>query len=251
MRVKLSGRQIISGANLLVAEGDLCGLIGPNGGGKSTLLRTVYRHLKPYSGWVYLGQTDLWRLSPVKVARKIAGVPQETRSDFDVTVFEMAAMGRTPHKHPLAATTASDREIVTGALTRVDALHLAERHFATLSGGERQRVLLARALAQQTQVLVLDEPTNHLDVRHQLELMELVRELGLTTVMAVHDLNLAAGYCDRLHVIDSGKIVAGGPPEDVLTAELLRSVFGVHADFTTHPRTGRPHLILSTVDGTP
>jgi iron complex transport system ATP-binding protein len=139
--------------------------------------------------------------------------------------------------------------VVAEALDRVDAVELAERRYATLSGGERQRVLLARALAQGTGTLVLDEPTNHLDVRHQLDLMRLVRTLGLTTVMAVHDLNLAAGYCDRLHVLDSGRIVASGTPEEVLTPQTLRAVFEVDAHVTEHPKTGRPYLILSPVDG--
>ncbi|MGH3622391.1 MAG: ABC transporter ATP-binding protein, partial [Sciscionella sp.] len=218
---------------------------------KSTLLRTVYRHLRPRSGRVLLDDTDVLALRPSEAARHIAAVPQETRPDFDITVWDMVAMGRTPHRHPFAASTETDRAIIAGALRRVEATELATRAYATLSGGERQRILLARALAQHTRVLVLDEPTNHLDVRHQLELMRLVRELGLTTLMAVHDLNLAAGYCDRLHVLDGGRVVASGTPEDVLTRELLRSVFEVDADITVHPRTARPHLILSPVDSEP
>ncbi|RZQ61871.1 ABC transporter ATP-binding protein [Amycolatopsis suaedae] len=252
IRVELGGRQILAGASVLAAAGEVTGLVGPNGSGKSTLLRTVYRHLRPASGQVLLDEVDVWDLRPREAARDIASVPQETRAEFDITAREMVAMGRTPHKHPFAAATARDAEIVREALERVDALPLAGRHYATLSGGERQRVLLARALAQQTRVLVLDEPTNHLDARHQLDLMRLVRDLGMTTVMAVHDLNLAATYCDRLHVLRAGEVVASGPPEDVLTPGLLRSVFEVDADVIPHPRTGRPHLILSslsTVEG--
>jgi iron complex transport system ATP-binding protein len=247
--VEIAGRAIVSGATLIAAPGDVTGLIGPNGSGKSTLLRTVYRHLRPHSGQVQLDDIDIWASRPNDVARQIAAVPQETRSDFDISVREMVAMGRTPHKHPFATDTTVDRAVVAEALDRVDAIELAERRYATLSGGERQRVLLARALAQGTGTLVLDEPTNHLDVRHQLDLMRLVRTLGLTTVMAVHDLNLAAGYCDRLHVLDSGRIVASGTPEEVLTPQTLRAVFEVDAHVTEHPKTGRPYLILSPVDG--
>ncbi|WP_158886299.1 ABC transporter ATP-binding protein [Amycolatopsis anabasis] len=245
IHVELAGKTIVAGASVLVSAGEVCGVVGPNGGGKSTLLRTIYRHLRPKSGQVRLDDVDVLALRPAEAARRIAGVPQETRSDFDITVREMVAMGRTPHKHPFAAETRTDRAIVADALHRVDATALADRHYATLSGGERQRVLLARALAQSPEVLVLDEPTNHLDVRHQLDLLRLVRELALTTVMAVHDLNLAAGWCDRLQVLAEGRIVASGPPDEVLTPALLRSVFAVDADITTHPRTGRPHLILS------
>jgi iron complex transport system ATP-binding protein len=249
VRVEIAGRAIVSGATLIAAPGEVTGLIGPNGSGKSTLLRTVYRHLRPRAGQVRLGESDIWSLRPADVARQIAAVPQETRPDFDITVREMVAMGRTPHKHPFAAETAADRAVVAEALERVHATGLAPRRYATLSGGERQRVLLARALAQGTGTLVLDEPTNHLDIRHQLELMRLVRTLALTTVMAVHDLNLAAGYCDRLHVLDGGRIVASGTPAHVLTPQTLRAVFGVDAHVTEHPRTGKPCLTFSPLDG--
>ncbi|QWF78830.1 ABC transporter ATP-binding protein [Amycolatopsis sp. CA-230715] len=248
VQVRISGRAIVSGASLIAAPGEVSGVIGPNGSGKSTLLRTAFRHLKPHAGRVLLDSTDIASLRPGDLARRIGAVPQETRSDFDITVREMVTMGRTPHKHPFAAMTATDHEIIDDALSKTDTRELAERRYATLSGGERQRVLLARALAQRTAVLVLDEPTNHLDVRHQLDLMLLVRELGLTTLMAVHDLNLAAGHCDRLHVLSGGRIVASGKPAEVLTTDLVREVFEVDADVVEHPRTGVPHLILSPLD---
>ncbi|WP_163511777.1 ABC transporter ATP-binding protein [Fodinicola acaciae] len=248
IRVELSGRTIVAGATVIVEDGEVGALVGPNGSGKSTLLRTVYRHLKPAAGRVRLDDADVWGLKPVAAARKIAAVPQETRSDFDITVTEMVAMGRTPHKHPFATATVRDRALVANALHRLEISEFADRPYATLSGGERQRVLLARALAQDTPVLVLDEPTNHLDARHQLELLALVRKLGLTTLLAVHDLNLAAAYCDRLHVLRAGEIVASGAPDKVLTPELLGEVFGVAADVVPHPRHGRPHLILSPLE---
>ncbi len=153
-------------------------------------------------------------------------------------------MGRLPHQGPMARTTDEDRRRCDEALEGVGAGHLAERGFLTLSGGERQRVLIARALAQQPRVLVLDEPTNHLDIAHQLEVLALVRDSGLTVLTALHDLNLAALHCDAVHVIDSGRIVASGPPHDVLTTELLADVFGVRAHRVTHPETGALQLLF-------
>jgi iron complex transport system ATP-binding protein len=244
VRVDLGGRVIVDGAEVVAEPGQVTGLIGPNGSGKSTLLRAVYRHLRPLVGAVHVGDDDVWTLTAREVARRVAAVPQETRAEFDIVVWDMVAMGRTPHKRLLSGARLDDEAIVAEALERVGAGHLAARHFATLSGGERQRVLVARALAQQTPVLVLDEPTNHLDIRHQHELLSLVRELGLTTLTALHDLNLAAAYCDHLHVLDAGRVVARGAPHEVLTAETLRAVFGVHAEVTTHDRTGRPHLVF-------
>jgi iron complex transport system ATP-binding protein len=248
LRVRLGGRSVVSGATLLVSPGEVAGLVGPNGSGKSSLLRTVYRHLRPADGRVDVGEASVWALPARHAARRVAAVPQDTRTEFDVTAWDMVAMGRTPHKRPFAADSKQDKEIVRTALARVGVEELAARPYPTLSGGERQRVLVARALAQQTPVLVLDEPTNHLDVRHQLEVLELVRELGLTTLLALHDLNLAAGYCDRVHVLLDGRLVAGGPPAEVLTPALVRSVFGVHADLVTHPRNGRAQLLLSPLE---
>ena len=247
VRVDLGGRVVVGGATLLVEPGEVAGLVGPNGAGKSSLLRAVYRHLRPAAGEVRADDADLWRLPPREVARRVAAVPQETRTDFDVTVSDLVAMGRTPYKRPFAADSATDRAAVADALDRVGMAGFADRRFATLSGGERQRVVVARALAQRTPVLALDEPVNHLDVRHQLELLELIRAVRLTTLIVLHDLNLAAAYCDRVHVLDGGRLVASGRSEDVLTPALLRTVFGVHADVLSHPRTGRPLLVFSPV----
>lgn len=151
-------------------------------------------------------------------------------------------MGRSPHLGLLDRTSESDQRIVDDALARVDAVHLSQRLFNSLSGGEKQRVLLARALAQQPRLLILDEPTNHLDIRHQLEVLELVRQSGPATIAALHDLNLAASYCDRLYVLSAGMIVAEGPPSEVLTPELVREVFGVGAVVDEHAATGKPQL---------
>ena len=224
---------------LEVQAGTFVGIIGPNGSGKSTLLRCVYRALKPHAGSIHLDECNLFSLSPRKSAQRMAVVLQEMPTQFDFTVREMVAMGRTPHKTMFESDTAEDHGIVESALGQVKMLHCAERNFSTLSGGEKQRVLIARALAQQTDFLVLDEPTNHLDIRYQLEVLELVKTLGMTTLAALHDLNLAAYYCDLLYVLNAGQVVASGTPEAVLTETMIRDVYGVSAEVIPHPRTGK------------
>ncbi|MFF5208361.1 ABC transporter ATP-binding protein [Streptosporangium sp. NPDC000396] len=238
LSVELSGREVVSGVNLLVEAGEIAGVVGPNGSGKSTMLRTVYRHLRPAAGRILLDGQDLWRQRPEVTARAVAALPQERGTDFELVVREVVAMGRTPYKRAFARDDRHDENVIEEALRRVGMAGLADRRFATLSGGERQRVLLARALAQEPQVLVLDEPTNHLDVRHQIELLALLREQRATTLVALHDLNAAVAVCDRLHVMKAGHIVASGPPDQVLTPSLLEEVFGVRATVTAHPLTG-------------
>jgi iron complex transport system ATP-binding protein len=240
LSLHIEGTSIVQEASLVVEPGEMAGLVGPNGSGKSTLLRAIYRHLRPIAGLVTVGGEDVWRSRPAQAAQRTAALPQERPTEFDVTVREIVMMGRTPHKRPFAMDSAEDVAIVHDALARVNLTSLAGRRFASLSGGEKQRALVARAVAQRSRVLVLDEPTNHLDVRYQLELMELVRELGLTTLAALHDLNLAAAYCQRVHVLSGGRLVAGGPPAEVMTAQLLRTVFGVGVDIAINPGTGRP-----------
>ncbi|MER7210689.1 ABC transporter ATP-binding protein [Streptosporangium sp. NPDC000239] len=251
VRVTIGTTPVVTGVSLTAPSGGRVGIVGPNGSGKSTLLRAVYRHLPLAGGSITVGDEDLWALTPRRAAQLVAALPQETRSDFDVTVWEMAAMGRTPHKRPFAADTDRDVAAVADALTHTGVAHLAGRRYATLSGGERQRVLLARALAQQTPVLVLDEPTNHLDVRHQFDLLDLVTSAKTTVVAALHDLNLAAAYCDHVYVLAEGRVVADGPPYEVLTPRLIREVFGVDAHVTSVPGSGAPHLILRPPEGGP
>ena len=241
-------RQILRSLALSVGAGELVGLVGPNGSGKTTLLRTMYRALKPDAGLITLDGDDVWKLSPRDAARRTAAVLQESPGEFEFSVEEMVFMGRTPHKGPLDRETAGDRRIVADALARVGMTELAGRAFSTLSGGEKQRVLIARALAQQARFLVLDEPTNHLDIRYQLEVLELVKGLRVTTLAALHDLNLAAAYCDRVYAIDEGQVVASGTPHEVFTPDLLRRVFGVGASVQSHPVTGKPHLTFFPLD---
>ena len=240
--VALGGHPVLDGVTVRVPPGSVTGLVGPNGSGKSTLLRTCYRALAPAAGAVLLDGRDVRRLSAREAAREAAVVLQEHPGDFAFTATEVVMMGRIPHKRPLDPDTPADRRIAAGALARVGAAHLAGRAFSTLSGGEKQRVLIARALAQQARVLLLDEPTNHLDVRAQLEIMQLVRGLGLTVLAAIHDLNLAAGFCDQLCLLAGGRVRAAGPPAEVLRPELIAEVLGVGAVLREHPVSGRPEL---------
>lgn len=245
LSVILENQQILSNITLQVAEGELLGLVGPNGSGKSTLLRCLYRALRPAKGHVTFGDDDVWKLKAKQAGRRCSVVTQDHDLDHDYSVYEIVAMGRTPHKGLLDRDTADDRHIIDVALKRTGMDWSASRVFATLSGGERQRVLLARALTQQTPVLILDEPTNHLDVGAQLELLSLVRDLGLTTIAALHDLDHATAYCDQLVLLDHGCVVTVGKPEDVLSARRVREVFGVRSMITRHPLTGRPHFVTA------
>lgn len=233
---------IVRDISLHVAEGELVGLIGPNGSGKSTLLRMIYRVLKPGGGNVAVDGHDVWRASARDNARRMAVLAQEDGSEFEFSVREVVLMGRTPHKTPFERDHEADLALAEQALRRVGATHLAERAFATLSGGEKQRVLIARALTQQAGLLVLDEPTNHLDIRYQFEIMNLLRDLGTSAIAALHELNIAAHYCDRLYLLQAGRLVTHGTPAEVLTTETIASVYRVRANVSLYPHSGKPHI---------
>jgi iron complex transport system ATP-binding protein len=236
----LTVTDILHGVDLHAAEHEVHGIVGPNGSGKSTTLRCVYRALAPSGGVVRLGGRDVAGTKVRDTAEHLAALTQDSHVEFDFTVTEVVAMGRLPHR----STPRHDDEVVADALSRVDASHLAHRGFLSLSGGERQRVLIARALAQRPKVLVLDEPTNHLDISHQLAVLALVRSLDVTVLAVLHDLNLAAAYCDRLHVLDRGRVVCSGTPDEVLTPEVLHDVFHVRAHVVRHPTSGVPQLLF-------
>ncbi len=235
----VAAKQIVDAVSLVVDEGEFVGLIGPNGSGKSSLLRTIYRILQPDSGVIELGGTNVWDVTPGEVARQMAVVMQESTGDFDFSVREIVMMGRNPHKGMFDRETVWDIQLVDDALDQVGIVDFAQRSFLTLSGGEKQRVLIARALVQQANFLVLDEPTNHLDIHYQLEILELVKSLGTTTIAALHELNLAAFYCDRLYVLKQGQLVASGTPEAVLHPDLIRDVYGVWSEVSLHSLTGK------------
>jgi iron complex transport system ATP-binding protein len=243
LRVDIAGRRIVSGIGFTVPDGTFAGLLGPNGSGKSTILKTIYRVHRPAAGRVLVDGQDLLALRPRDAARRIAVVAQEFTLEFDFTVAELVMIGRTPHKRPFDRDDDTDRAATEQAIERVGCQHLAHRGFNTLSGGEKQRVLIAQALAQGADHLVLDEPTSHLDIRYQVEILELVASLGVTVLAAIHDLSLAALFCDAVHLIADGRMITGGPPEQVLTAATVRAAYGTEVLVIAHPETGTPHLI--------
>ena len=233
LKAVLNGNPILKGVSLQAGEKQLIGVIGPNGSGKSTLLKCIYRVLQPTGGAVFLDGKPLSEYSFRESALKIAVVAQHNYYNFDFSVRDVVLMGRSPHKKTLERDNALDFRIVEEALTKVGMLHFAERSFSTLSGGEQQRVILARALAQQTPCLILDEPTNHLDIKYQLQLMDLVRGLDRTVITAVHDLNIAAMYCDWLYAVKDGRVLGQGTPKALLTPEFIRQVYEVEAEVST------------------
>ena len=236
-------RPIVRGVSLQVQAGEMVGIVGPNGCGKSSLLRLLYRALRPEPGGEVrlLGQ-DIWQLSARAFAQQVAVVSQQERTDFDCTVQEFVQMGRLPHQSRWRRDSARDRAVVADALASVRASHMAGQCVASLSGGEKQRVVLARALAQQPQLIFLDEPTNHLDIQFQLELMDWLRGSGCTVVVVIHDLNLAAQYCDRLYLMRAGEVIAQGAPQQVLTAEAVQTLFDVQAAIDADPHHGKPRV---------
>jgi len=243
LSVDIGGRRIVADVGFTVPDGSFAGLLGPNGSGKSTILKAIYRVHRPAAGRMLLDGADLLSLRPRDAARRIAVVAQEFTLEFDFTVQEMVMVGRTPHKRAFDRDDETDRAIVDNAIRKVGCEELAHRGFNTLSGGEKQRVLIAQAIAQGADHLILDEPTNHLDIRYQIEIMELVSALGVTVLAAIHDLSLAALFCDTVHLIAGGRIIAGGPPESVITADMVRHAYGTDVLVIEHPETGSPHLI--------
>jgi iron complex transport system ATP-binding protein len=241
--VDIAGRRIVTGIGFAVPGGTFAGLLGPNGSGKSTILKTIYRVHRPARGQVLMDGRDLLAMRPREAARRIAVVAQEFTLEFDFTVAELVMIGRTPHKRAFGRDDDSDRAIAEQAIERVGCQHLAHRGFSTLSGGEKQRVLIAQALAQGADHLILDEPTSHLDIRYQVEILELVAGLGVTVLAAIHDISLAALFCDTVHLISGGQLITGGPPERVLTAATVRAAYGTEVLVIAHPETGTPHLI--------
>lgn len=223
------GDGILHPVSLQLGAGRVLGVLGANGAGKSTLLRLIYRYNRPQTGRVLVDGEDVQRLPARRVAQRVAAVLQEQPTDFALTVAEIVALGRAPHRRALAGPSERDLHLVDHALDRLSLRDFARRSFGTLSGGERQRVMVARALAQEPGLIVLDEPTNHLDIRHQLEVLQLVRGLGVTVVASLHDLNLVHGFADDLMVLASGRSLAFGPVRDVLTPDLIARAFGVVA----------------------
>lgn len=246
LNVALSGKSILKDMALTVESGDFVGIIGPNGSGKSTLLKSIYRTIKPKSGTIYLDDKSIHQLPYKVTAQKMAVVGQHNDHAFDFTVYELVMMGRSPYKGFLEKDSKKDNEIVMNALDQVSLTGYEDRSYETLSGGEKQRVILARALSQESELLILDEPTNHLDVRHQLEIMEVVKNLSTTVMFAVHDLNIALMYCNKVCIIEKGRIIAAGKPKELITPEMIEQVYGVKSQIM-ELADGRLHVIYNAI----
>ena len=243
--VTLGGRAVLSDVSATADRGSFVGLVGPNGAGKTTLLRVVNGSLSPARGSVTVAGERIHDLSSRAASRLVATVPQNTGLSFDFSVRETVEMGRTPHVSRFGRWGEDDRRAVADAMARTEVADLADRPVTAVSGGERQRVLIARALAQNTPLLLLDEPTASLDINHQVRTLELVRALvdeGRTAVAAIHDLNLAAHYCDGLVLLADGRVLAAGPPASVLTESSLERAFDTEAAVSRHPVTGSVYV---------
>ncbi|MCS0500390.1 ABC transporter ATP-binding protein [Protaetiibacter mangrovi] len=247
LTVRVGDRPLVDGVGFDAPEGGFTAIVGPNGAGKSTLLRAVAGVEHAASGMVLLGGEDLLALPRRQRARILALVEQDATTELPLTGRDVVRLGRSPHESLLGGGDRDAADVVAAALERAGATEFATRDVTTLSGGERQRVLLARALAQQPRILLLDEPTNHLDLAAQLDMVRLVGELvaeGVTVIAALHDLSLAAAHADAVVVLAGGRVAAHGATEATLTPDLIHEVFGVRAEWTRNPITGRPLLAV-------
>ena len=247
LHYEVDAQTLLDGVDLDAERGQLVGLIGPNGAGKTTLLRAIAGILSYSQGVVLLEGSDLKNATPRDIARALALVPQVAPYTQGFTALELVLMGRYPHMARLQIESKQDNLIARNAMRLTETEQFADRTLDTLSGGERQRIFVSRALAQQPRILLLDEPTSNLDILHQLKVIGLVRKLvggGLTSIAAIHDLQMAARYCDRLVLMKDGKVLAQGPPEEVLTSDTLASSFGIKAEVYRDPINGSLALSL-------
>lgn len=239
LEIMIGQEAIVKSISFQTQKQQFVGIIGANGCGKSTMLKGIYKGIKPLAGSVFLDDLDLLAVSEKKVAQKLGVVNQFNELNFDLSVFQMVLLGRTPHKKLLESDTQADIEIVMDALAKTNLTDYSERSFLSLSGGEKQRVILARTIAQQPSYMILDEPTNHLDIRYQLEILSCVKNLGIGVLAALHDLELAAHYCDYIYAMKQGKIIAEGKPEELFTAELIEEIYAVKCTIYQNPVTNR------------
>ncbi len=245
----IDGKTIVDSVSLEIEEGCFMGLVGPNGCGKSTLLKSIYRTYKPDSGVVYIDGKSTDDMTNRELARELSVMQQENNIEFDMTVFDMAMLGRFAHQKMFGNDMLRERELVRQALKEVGMAGYEERSFLSLSGGEKQRTLVARALVQKAPMIILDEPTNHLDIGYQYQIMSILKKQNLTVFSSVHDLNIAACYCDRIILMKAGKIVDVGTPEEMFVPDKIKYLFGVDTQITTNAATGKPNIMfLPTTD---
>lgn len=227
LTVKIEDQEILKKMNVGFKDNQFTGIIGPNGSGKSTLLKCLYKEIGFYSGKILLEGKDLKKCPLIEIAKHQAVVRQNEGRDIEFNVMDMVLTGREPHKKWWENDSENDKKIAIDNLRKVGLEHYHNKSFSNLSGGEKQRVLLARALTQEPQCLLLDEPTNYLDIYHQIEFFKLVKKLKITTISVIHDLNLAANYCDYLYLMNHGKVLQKGSPTEVLTPHNLKKTFGI------------------------
>ena len=239
----IGGTRILKGITFDVEENTFVGVIGPNGSGKSTMLKSIYGVNRPSGGNIYFEGENLLEVSGKDRAKKIAVLAQESGGQFDFSVQQVVEMGRYPHKDTLENYSKHDLEIVDRVLREMKLENYRERSFNTLSGGEKQRVLIARLLVQESKFIILDEPTNHLDIGYQIEIMNIIKKMGVTVLSAIHDMNMAAIYCDKLVIMKNGEVVTQGSVEETLTSEMLKNLFNVDAEI--HDLKGRKHVIYN------
>lgn len=235
--VSLNEKEIVKKVSLNTSDNTFVALLGPNGSGKSTLLRSIYRVLNPSGGTILFDGEETEKISNKKLAKSMAVVSQMNNLNFDFTVREIVMMGRTPHLNVLQTESNRDYEIVNSALENVGMREYANRSYTSLSGGEKQRIMLARAIAQEPKLLILDEPTNHLDVRFQLQILSIVKNLGINVLAALHDLTLASQFCDYLYILKDGKIDSEGKPDEVLTKETIKRVYDITCEIVKAPNS--------------
>lgn len=239
-------KNILADIDLSIKDNGIVGIIGPNGSGKSTLLKCIYRVLKPKTGTIFIDGKNINDYQFKETAKKMAVVAQHNDTHFDFNVLEMVLIGRSPHKKFMERDSAEDIELAYKALEQVNMKDFADRNFSSLSGGEKQRIILARALVQNTDCLILDEPTNHLDIKHQLHFMSLAKDLKITVISAIHDLNIAAMYCDKIYALKEGQIIASGSVNEVITEEVIKTLYDVEAKII-YDEEKKPHVIFKNV----
>ena len=239
-------KNILADIDLSIKDNGIVGIIGPNGSGKSTLLKCIYRVLKPKTGTIFIDGKNINDYQFKETAKKMAVVAQHNDTHFDFNVLEMVLIGRSPHKKFMQRDSAEDIELAYKALEQVNMKDFADRNFSSLSGGEKQRIILARALVQNTDCLILDEPTNHLDIKHQLHFMSLAKDLKITVISAIHDLNIAAMYCDKIYALKEGQIIASGSVNEVITEEVIKTLYDVEAKII-YDEEKKPHVIFKNI----
>lgn len=237
IEIDIGTKKIINGIDLSVFNKSFVALLGPNGSGKSTLLKAIYRVLRPSQGRIYLDNLSIDKIPPKSIAQNMSVVSQFQSDSFDFTVQEVVMMGRTPHLKMLEKESKQDYEIIEDALQKTGLLEYKNRKVLKLSGGEKQRVALARAVSQSPSLMILDEPSNHLDIKYQIEILNIIKGLQINVLSALHDISLAAQFCDYIYFLKKGEVVCHGKPEEVITKEIIKEIYEVDCEVFHDPLT--------------